>query len=113
MAKNIDLKFSHKGTWLVAHIEGVITLETREELRQRVESELDKQPAMDLVLDLAEVSAIDSSGLGSVFSIYKILNERKAKLALAAPRRDVAALLELTHLDKVIRIVKSVVEITG
>ena len=113
MAETIDLEFSESGSWLIVRYTGMINLLIRDQLRQQVIAELDKRPGCDLVFDLSMVTAIDSSGLGAIFSLYKFLNERESSLALAAPNHDVAALLELTHLDKVIRIEKLLATITG
>lgn len=113
MAEEIDLKFSESGNWLIVQYTGMINLLSRDQLRQKVIEELDSRPGYDLVFDLSAVSVIDSSGLGAIFSLYKFLNERQSALALAAPNRDVAVLLELTHLDKVIKIEKSLAAIIG
>ncbi len=113
MAEELDLEFSERGSWLIARVIGILNLPVRDQLRQRVKAELEKRPGCDLVFDLSAVTAIDSSGLGAVFSIYKYLNERQLSLAMAAPNHDVATLFELTHLDKVIRIEKSLETFIG
>ena len=113
MAEELDLKFSESDGWLIVRFSGMINLLIRDQLRQQVMVELEKRPDCDLLFDLSKVAAIDSSGLGAIFSIYKYLHERQSSLALAAPNHDVAVLLELTHLDKVIRIEKSLETITG
>ncbi|MBN2809892.1 MAG: STAS domain-containing protein [Deltaproteobacteria bacterium] len=113
MSEKIDLQFSESGRWLIVRFKGMINLLVRDQLRQAVMLELEKRPTCDLVIDLSGVTAVDSSGLGAIFSIYKYLSERQSTLALAAPNRDVGALLELTHLDKVIRIEKLLATITG
>lgn len=113
MSEELELKFSESGCWLIVHFTGMVNLSIRDQLRQQVMVELEKRPSCDLVFDLSEVAAIDSSGLGAIFGIYKYLTKRQSSLALAAPNHDVEALLELTHLDKVIRIEKSLETITG
>ncbi len=113
MAEELDLDFSEKGSWLIVRFRGMINLLVRDQLRQKVMVELEKRPDCDLVFDLSGVTAVDSSGLGALFSIYKYLSERQSSLALATPNRDVGALLELTHLNEVIRIEKSLETITG
>ena len=113
MAEELELEFGESGGWLIVRFSGMINLLIRDQLRQRVMAELEKRPGYGLVFDLSEVTAIDSSGLGAIFGIYKYLTERQLSLALAAPNHDVAVLLELTHLDKVIRIEKSLETITG
>lgn len=113
MVEKLDLEFSESGSWLIVRFRGVINLLVRDQLRQQVMVELEKRPDCDLVFDLSEVKAIDSSGLGAIFSFYKYLSERQSSLALAKPNHDVGILLELTQLDKVIKIEKSLEAITG
>lgn len=113
MSEELDLEFNEKGRWLIVCINGIINLLVRDKLREKVMVELEKRPDCDLVFDLSRVTAVDSSGLGAIFTLYKYLGERQSQLALASPNKDVGALLELTHLDKVIRIEKSLETITG
>ena len=113
MAEELELKFSESGNWLIVCFCGMINLLIRDQLRQQVMAELEKRPDCDLLFDLSGVTAIDSSGLGAIFTLYKFLNERQSSLALAAPNKDVSILLELTHLDKVIRVEKLLETIVG
>ena len=71
MADELDLEFSEKGSWLIARFRGMINLLVRDMLRQKVMAELEKRPDCDLVFDLSQVTAVDSSGLGAIFSLYK------------------------------------------
>ncbi|AJR08303.1 anti-sigma factor antagonist [Photobacterium gaetbulicola] len=53
-----------------------------------------------LVLDLSEVRFMDSSGLGAVMAVYKML--RGKKISVVNPQRAVKELLKLTRMDKLI-----------
>ncbi|MGF1730030.1 STAS domain-containing protein [Photobacterium kasasachensis] len=67
--------------------------------RKEVEQMLDKiEP--NLVLDLSNVRFMDSSGLGAVMSIYKMLKGKK--ISVVNPQRAVRELLKLTRMDKLI-----------
>jgi anti-sigma B factor antagonist len=54
-----------------------------------------------LVLDLSDVSFIDSSGLGAIISCLKLMGDRE--LALCGTRGTVASMFKLTRMDKVFR----------
>lgn len=56
-----------------------------------------------LVLDLARVDFVDSSGLGALVALLKRMGA-EGSLALASVRPPVARLLALTRLDRVFRI---------
>ncbi|WEM43538.1 STAS domain-containing protein [Photobacterium sp. DA100] len=53
-----------------------------------------------LVLDLSAVRFMDSSGLGAVMAVYKML--RGKKVCVVNPQRAVQELLKLTRMDKLI-----------
>jgi anti-sigma B factor antagonist len=55
-----------------------------------------------IVLDLARVSFIDSTGLGAIISSLKLLGPT-GELVLCGARESVSSLLRLTRLDKVLR----------
>lgn len=56
-----------------------------------------------IVLDLAPVEFMDSSGLGALVSVLKQLGE-PARLPVCGVRGPVAKLIRLTRLDKVLRL---------
>ena len=53
-----------------------------------------------LALDLTNVRFMDSSGLGAVMAVYKML--RGKKISVVNPQRPVRELLKLTRMDKLI-----------
>ncbi len=113
MNEELNLKTYDVDGWLVAAYAGRLDLLVRDQFSQRVSEALAARPRAGLVLDLARVEAIDSSGLGAIFTLYKLLTARQAQLVLVSPNREVAELLRLTHLDKVIRIEENLVAVTG
>jgi anti-sigma B factor antagonist len=57
----------------------------------------------NLVLDLSEVTFIDSSGLGALIGSLKAM-EKGHELALCSAQAGVISMLKLTRMDKVFRI---------
>lgn len=55
-------------------------------------------PDTPIVLDLAEVTFIDSSGIRALLDIQQIAKDRGVVLAVARPARTVVRLLDLTEL---------------
>lgn len=60
-----------------------------------------------LVVDLAAVDSIDSSGLGALISGLKAARQSGGDLRIASPGTQVTAVLELTNLNRVLRISES------
>jgi anti-sigma B factor antagonist len=54
-----------------------------------------------VVLDLAELAFIDSSGLRTLMEVHTSLEQRGARLVLRRPSRPTMRLLQITSLDEV------------
>lgn len=61
-------------------------------------------PAARLVLDLSEVSFIDSTALGTILKAAAQLDEAGTNLAVVAPEGPVRRLLEMTNLTRRFRL---------
>jgi anti-anti-sigma factor len=73
-------------------------------------NELIADDAKTIVVDLMGVSFIDSAGLGVLLSATKALRAVGGELVLAADDRRILRLLEITGLDRVMRVEPSFVE---
>jgi anti-sigma B factor antagonist len=71
----------------------------REELHALVEGGGNR-----LVVDLSGVEFIDSSGLGALLSGLKAARQAGGDLHIAAPNRQAITVLELTNLNRVLRV---------
>lgn len=71
----------------------------------------EKNP-VPVVLDMSEVNFLDSSGLGAVVNVMKILGQERP-LELASLTPTVAKVFALTRMDKVMRIFPSVEDAVG
>lgn len=60
--------------------------------------------AAELVIDLAQLLFIDSSGLGTLVGCWRRAQQAGASLVLTDPSDDVAMTLEITGLDQVLPI---------
>jgi len=57
-----------------------------------------------IVLDLAGVSAVDASGLGTMLELRRQTEARGIRFKLMNPTKSVSRVLEVTHLDSVFEI---------
>jgi anti-sigma B factor antagonist len=112
MAENLLVEESERGSWTVLAVKGEVDLDTAPQLKGRLKEALDKGSA-NIVVQLAEVAFLDSSGLGVLIGALKRCKEAGGILALVSPRRPVRKVLSITGLDKVFPIHDSVDEATS
>jgi anti-sigma B factor antagonist len=65
-----------------------------------------------IVLDLAAVDFIDSSGLGAIVSCLKHMGE-EGTISICCLRREIQTMFSLTRMDRVFEIYDSINEATG
>lgn len=71
---------------------------------ERFEGELRALPAAGarLLLDLSELTFINSAGLGVIVAVHRECREGGGALCLVAPREAIARVLRITRLDQLI-----------
>lgn len=83
---------------LSGRIDAAGAIEFKEAVREAAE-----QPGSPVVLDLSRVTFLDSSGLGAVVAVMKLLGPERP-LQLAAVHPNVAKVFRLTRMDSVFTI---------
>ena len=86
----------------MAHIDAAVAIQFEDEIRAEIDD-----TAQYVILDLAEVDLIYSSGLGAIVASMKQLKGDK-KLDLAGLTPTVAKVFQLTRMDTVLKIHTSV-----
>jgi anti-sigma B factor antagonist len=92
---------------LVVHVGGVLDLATTADVRSSLQQALD-DGARTVVLDLTGVRFIDSTALGMIAWLHQQLQERGGRVYVAAIEPIVLKVLELTSMDRLVRIYNSV-----
>ena len=90
------------GTVLLA-LHGDADLHAAPELRERL-ARLDDEGVTALVVDLSEVTFIDSMALGVLLGTMKRMRSRDGRLRLVVARPEVRRIFEITLLDRVLAI---------
>lgn len=90
------------GRAVVLSPSGRLTMTTAALLRQSVAAEVEGGKPR-VVLDLAGVSFVDSSGLGAIVGGLKSARQAGGDLRIAAAGEQVRTVLDLTNLDRVLR----------
>jgi anti-anti-sigma factor len=92
-----------EGPEVVLPLSGVIDLETAPEFRATV-AELRERNVSGIVLDLSEVTFIDSVGLSVLVSVHRRLREEGGRLTVRSPSEAVRQVLAMTGLHEVLDI---------
>jgi anti-sigma B factor antagonist len=85
----------------VVDVSGRITLGEGNVILREVVRELVNQGNTNIILNLAEVHYVDSSGLGELVKTLTTVRNRGGKLTLANPNQRILHLLELTKLTAI------------
>jgi anti-sigma B factor antagonist len=90
-------------------VTGDVDLETGPRLRDSLLAALNTDPSR-LVLDLSQVTFMDSSGLGALLGAHRHARLAGTELVLAACSERVIEILQLTNLDQVLPVRPSVAD---
>ena len=91
------------GDVCVVSVEGQLIVGNRQELKQKILTELERG-ARKFVVDFSQTGYIDSSGLGVLVSLSKRIRESNGDLRLSNLNDDLKTLFELTKLDTLFQI---------
>lgn len=93
----------------VVTIEGEIDLYSSPDLRKELKRHLKAKPKL-MVIDLAGVEYIDSSGVATLIESFQELGKSGGKLRLAGPTPAVLQVFKFVHLENVFDIASSLEE---
>lgn len=108
-AVDFCLTTSAHGGWNVVAAAGEIDVGTAGQLREAVLA-LTEQEVPRVVVDLAQVSFMDSTGLGALVGCLRQVNARGGELRLAAATPRVVKVFEITDLTRVLPLYPSLDE---
>jgi stage II sporulation protein AA (anti-sigma F factor antagonist) len=98
-----NLNFDFKDGTLYVLLIGEINHHNAVFVRQEIDEKIQELNSKNLVLDLAEVSFMDSSGLGLIMGRYQRMQELGGTLTVANPSAEHKKLFKLAGLNKLIK----------
>lgn len=81
---------------------GELDMRTSENLRQAIDTEIDRRGIRTVILDLHNVTFVDSSGLGVILGRYKKLMPLGGKIIIKQVPSHIYKIMELSGLPKII-----------
>ena len=85
---------------LMVKINGDIDHHTCEILRQQVDQALENTNSRSILFSFAQVSFMDSSGIGVLIGRYKLVQRLGGRIAVACPSDRIREIFRLSALDK-------------
>ena len=85
---------------LLVKIQGDIDHHTCEKLRQQVDQAFEETNSRSILFSFAQVSFMDSSGIGVLIGRYKLVQRLGGKIAVSCPSQRVKEIFQLSALDK-------------
>jgi anti-sigma B factor antagonist len=96
---------SDDGGRTILRIQGALDAVTAPELRPALD-QLVAERRMQIVIDLSELSLIDSSGVGAIVSLFKRVRAAGGTVSIVGIREQPLAIFRLLRLDRVFAIDK-------
>ncbi|WP_202076821.1 anti-sigma F factor antagonist [Caldalkalibacillus salinus] len=105
MSLQIDL--NTKDDVLIIRLVGELDHHTAEKLRVQVEDKIETHGIRHILLNVAELDFMDSSGLGVILGRYKQIQQKEGQMIICAISPTIYRLFELSGLFKILKIVDS------
>ena len=87
--------------YLVATLNGELILGCTSEIKEQVKSYAEANQQYNMIIDLTEVSFIDSSGLGALIAWFKMANQQQGNLVFCGMTDHVRKVVGYAKLDKI------------
>ncbi|HHW49418.1 MAG TPA: anti-sigma F factor antagonist [Clostridiaceae bacterium] len=98
----MQIKFSNRGTTLIASIIGELDHHSAEYIRQKIDNEMIKSTNKNVIFDLSKLSFMDSSGIGVIMGRYKNIQRLNGKMAIVNTNAQIDRILEMASIKKII-----------
>jgi anti-anti-sigma factor len=99
----VEHEITEQGGVKVVHLHGPIDVSRAMELRDLLGAQIDSAAAR-VLLDLSDVTLIDSSGIGILVTAHRRADGQGARFALAGATGTVARVFEMTRTNKLLAI---------
>jgi anti-sigma B factor antagonist len=86
----------------VFRLVGALDIVSSGTFREAVEPHI--RPGGEIIVDMSEITFCDSTGLGAIVILYRQADAADCVLMLRSPGRRVAAVLAMTGVDRVVRV---------
>ncbi len=96
--------------YMIVTLQGELILGCTSEIKEQVKSYAESNQQYALIVDLTDVSFIDSSGLGALIAWFKMTNQHQGNLVFCGMTDHVRKVVGYAKLDKIFTIVDTLDE---
>lgn len=100
---SLHIEMETKQEVLVVRLQGELDHHTAEELRTKVDEVLRNPNIRHIVLSLAHLAFMDSSGIGVILGRYKQVSARSGEMVVCSINPTIFRIFEMSGLFKVIK----------
>ncbi len=100
MSLYIDIDFDDKNSQWIIKPAGEIDIYTSPKLKNDILVKIEDNPA-NILIDGDRLDYIDSTGLGALISIYKVVREKGFKIYIENIKPTIRKLFDITDLDQI------------
>lgn len=94
--------------YLIVSLKGELDHHTSEDVRKKIDQQYYNNNLLNIILDLRDLSFMDSSGIGLIMGRYKNCKERKGKVLIVSSNSYIDRILKMSGLLKIINIYSSI-----
>ena len=103
----MDIQVESRGPRRIVRISGKITFEHCPLLQSRLDQVLE-DGVREVVIDFSGVPFMDSSGIGEILRLYKLVRDRRGEVALINANKKLRSLFTMYRFEKFMKICDSV-----
>lgn len=89
---------------LVVKLRGELDHHSSEEVRKKIDNHFIGTNTLNIVMDLNQLSFMDSSGIGLIMGRYRNTLEKRGKLIIACENDSIKRILDMSGLLKIIKL---------
>jgi anti-sigma B factor antagonist len=101
----MDIQVESHGERRIVRIGGKITFEHSAALQSRLDAVIE-EGVREVVIDFRNVPFMDSSGIGEVLRLFRLLRDRNGSLILANPNQKLKSLFTMYRFEKFMKIIE-------
>jgi stage II sporulation protein AA (anti-sigma F factor antagonist) len=99
---HVDLEFKQVRNTLVVRVRGEVDMLVSEKMRQEIDKIIEENGIVNLIMNLEEVSFIDSSGLGVIIGRYKKVNASGGRMCIVGANPSIQKILVFSGINKLV-----------